>query len=106
MIQKNDWFRGDETGCDWFCKHSVWISKRTLGRTPIPRTQTKMERKDQVMLRNGVMIVIALMSGGFIGVIVTCCMVAAKKSDEDLGGMMKEEEKKEGTVMQCENETM
>ena len=31
MIQKNDWFRGDETGCDWFCKHSVWISKRTLG---------------------------------------------------------------------------
>ena len=58
------------------------------------------------MLRNGVMIVIALMSEGFIGVIVTCCMVAAKKSDEDLGGMMKEEEKKEGTVMQCENETM
>ena len=52
------------------------------------------------------MIVIALMSGGFIGVAVTCCMVAAKKSDEDLGGMMKEEEKKEGTVMQCENETM
>ena len=56
------------------------------------------------MLRNGVMIVIALMSGGFIGVIVTCCMVAAKKSDEDLGDMMKE--KREGTVMQCENETM
>ena len=42
------------------------------------------------MLRNGVMIVIALMSGGFIGVIVTCCMVAAKKSDEELGDMMKE----------------
>ena len=58
------------------------------------------------MLRNGEMIVIELISGGFIGVIVTCCMVAAKKSDEDLGGMMKEEEKKEGTVMQCENETM
>ena len=58
------------------------------------------------MLRNGVMIVLALMSGEFIGVVVTCCMVAAKKSDEDLGGMMKEEEKKEGTVMQCENETM
>ena len=57
------------------------------------------------MLRNGVMIVIALMSGVFIGVVVTCCMVAAKKSDEELGGMMKEE-KKEGTVMQCENETM
>ena len=53
------------------------------------------------MLRNGVMIVIALMSGGFIGVIVTCCMVAAKKSDEELGDMMKE--KREG---QCENETM
>ena len=63
-----------------------------------------MERKDQVMLRNGVMIVIALMSGGFIGVIVTCCMVAAKKSDQELGDMMKE--KREGTVMQCENETM
>ena len=58
------------------------------------------------MLRKGVMIVSALMRGGFIGVVVTCCMVAAKKSDEDLGGMMKEEEKKEGTVMQCENETM
>ena len=58
------------------------------------------------MLRNGVMIVIALMSRGFIGVVVTCCMVTAKKSDEELGGMMKEEEKKEGTVMQCENETM
>ena len=57
------------------------------------------------MLRNGVMIVIALMSVGFIGVVVTCCMVAAKKSDEELGGMMKEE-KKEGTVMQCENEIM
>ena len=39
MIQKNDWFRGDETGCDRFCKHSVWISKRTLGRTPIPHTE-------------------------------------------------------------------
>ena len=88
---------------NWFGKHSVWISKRTLGRTPIP--QTEMERKDQVMLRNGVMIVIALMSGGFIGVVVTCCIVAAKKSDEELGGMMKEE-KKEGTVMQCENEIM
>ena len=104
MIQKSNRFRGDEAKCDWFCKHSVWISKRTLGRTPIPRTQTEMERKDQVMLRNGVMIVIALMSGGFIGVIVTCCMVAAKKSDEELGDMMKE--KREGTVMQCENETM
>lgn len=23
--------------CDRFCKHSVWISKRTLGRTPNPR---------------------------------------------------------------------
>ena len=57
------------------------------------------------MLRNGVMIVIALMSVGFIGVVVTCCIVAAKKSDEELGGMMKEE-KKEGTVMQCENEIM
>ena len=32
MIQKNDCFRGDETGCDWFCK-------RTLGRTPIPHTE-------------------------------------------------------------------
>lgn len=104
MIQRNNRFRGDEAKCDWFCKHSVWISKRTLGRTPIPQTQTEMERKDQVMLRNGVMIVIALMSGGFIGVIVTCCMVAAKKSDEELGDMMKE--KREGTVMQCENETM
>ena len=39
MIQKNDRLRGDETGCDWFCKHSVWISKRTLGRTPIPHTE-------------------------------------------------------------------
>ena len=58
------------------------------------------------MLRNGVMIVIALMSGGFIGVIVTCCMVAAKKSDEELGDMMKEKREGEGTVMQCENETM
>ena len=54
------------------------------------------------MLRNGVMIVIALMSGGFIGVIVTCCMVAAKKSDEDLGGMMKEEEKKEQQILRRE----
>ena len=42
------------------------------------------------------MIVIALMSGGFIGVVVTCCMVAAKKSDEELGDMMKE--KREGTL--------
>ena len=58
------------------------------------------------MLRDGVMIMIALMFGGCFGVVVTCCMVAAKKSDEDLGGMMKEKEKKEGTVMQCENETM
>ena len=56
------------------------------------------------MLRNGVMIVIALMSGGFIGVIVTCCMVAAKLSDVDLGYMMLV--KRDGTVMQCENETM
>ena len=36
MIQKNDWFRGDETGCDWFCKHSVWISKRTFEVIPKP----------------------------------------------------------------------
>ncbi len=35
-FRKTTAFRGDETGCDWFCKHSVWISKRTLGRTPIP----------------------------------------------------------------------
>ena len=34
MIQKNDWFRGDETGCDWFCKHSVWISKRAIWGEP------------------------------------------------------------------------
>ncbi len=63
-----------------------------------------MERKDQAMLRNGVMIMIALMSGGCLGVVVTCCMVTAKRSDEELGDMMKE--KREGTVMQCENETM
>ena len=106
-MNRNRFYRGvDFNRWNWFCKHSVWISKRTLGRTPIPQTQTEMERKDKVMLRNGVMMVIALMSGGFIGVVVTCCMVAAKKSDEDIGGMMKEEEKNEGTVMQCENETM
>ena len=57
------------------------------------------------MLRDGVMIMIALMCGGCFGVVVTCCMVTAKRSDQELGGMMKEE-KKEGTVMQCENETM
>lgn len=58
------------------------------------------------MLRDGVMIMIALMCGGCFGVVVTCCMVTAKRSDQELGDMMKEEEKKEGTVMQCENETM
>ena len=55
------------------------------------------------MLRNGVMIVIALMSGGFIGVIVTCCMVAAKKSDEELGDMMKEEKRRDGDAMRKRN---
>ena len=39
VIQRNNRFRGDEAKCDWFCKHSVWISKRTLGRTPIPHTE-------------------------------------------------------------------
>ena len=58
------------------------------------------------MLRDGVMIMIALMCGGCFGVVVTCCMVTANRSDQELGDMMKEEEKKEGTVMQCENETM
>ena len=58
------------------------------------------------MLRDGVMIMIALMCGGCFGVVVTCCMATAKRSDQELGDMMKEEEKKEGTVMQCENETM
>ena len=52
MIQKNNWFRGDETGCDWFCKHSVWISKRTLGRTPIPPAVEKGE-SENVFYRNG-----------------------------------------------------
>ena len=104
MIQKNDWFRGDETGCDWFCKHSVWISKRTLGRTPIPRIQNENGKEGYAMLRDGVMIMIALMCGGCFGVVVTCCMVTAKRSDQELGDMMKE--KREGTVMQCENETM
>ena len=49
MIQRNNRFRGDEAKCDWFCKHSVWISKRTLGRTPIPMPdckQTKGERNN------------------------------------------------------------
>ena len=45
MIQKNDWFRGDETECDWFCKHSVWISKRTLGRTPIPHIEPQTDER-------------------------------------------------------------
>ena len=52
------------------------------------------------MLRDGVMIMIALMCGGCFGVVVT----TAKRSDQELGDMMKE--KREGTVMQCENETM
>ena len=56
------------------------------------------------MLRDGVMIMIALMCGACFGVVVTCCMVTAKRSDQELGDMMKE--KREGTVMQCENETM
>lgn len=56
------------------------------------------------MLRDGVMIMIALMCGGCFGVVVTCCMATAKRSDQELGDMMKE--KREGTVMQCENETM
>ena len=56
------------------------------------------------MLRDGVMIMIALMFGGCFGVVVTCRMVTAKRSDQELGDMMKE--KREGTVMQCENETM
>ena len=56
------------------------------------------------MLRDGVMIMIALMCGGcFVGV-VSCCMVSGNRSDQYLGDMMKE--KREGTVMQCENETM
>ena len=50
------------------------------------------------MLRDGVMIMIALMFGGCFGVVVTCCMVTAKRSDQELGDMMKE--KREGTVMQ------
>ena len=49
------------------------------------------------MLRDGVMIMIALMFGGCFGVVVTCCMVTAKRSDQELGDMMKE--KREGTVM-------
>ena len=56
------------------------------------------------MLRDGVMIMIALMCGGCFGVVVTCGMVTAKRADQELGDMMKE--KREGTVMQCENETM
>ena len=42
------------------------------------------------MLRDGVMIMIALMCGGCFGVVVTCCMVTAKRSDQELGDMMKE----------------
>ena len=95
-----------ETGGTRFASIAFGYPNALWGEPQSPQTQTEMERKDKVMLRNGVMIVIALMSGGFIGVVVTCCMVTAKKSDEELGGMMKEEEKKEGTVMQCENETM
>ena len=34
------------------------------------------------MLRDGVMIMIALMCGGCFGVVVTCCMVTAKRSDQ------------------------
>ncbi len=56
------------------------------------------------MLRNGVMIVIALMSGGCLGVVVTCCMVAAKRSDQELGDMMKEREKRrDGDAMRKRN---
>ena len=56
------------------------------------------------MLRDGVMIMIALMCGGCFGVVVPGCMVTAKRWDQERGNMMKE--KREGTVMQCENETM
>ncbi len=31
---------------NWFCKHSVWISKRTLGRTPIPRQSRTIHFRD------------------------------------------------------------
>ena len=112
-----DWYRsknrnkseaglpGDtETGGTRFASIAFGYPNALWGEPQSPQTQTEMERKDQVMLRNGVMIVIALMCGGCFGVVVTCCMVTAKRSDQELGDMMKE--KREGTVMQCENETM
>lgn len=54
------------------------------------------------MLRDGVMIMIALMCGGCFGVVVTCCMVTAKRSDQELGDMMKEKEE-DGDAMRKRN---
>ena len=53
------------------------------------------------MLRDGVMIMIALMFGGCFGVVVTCCMVTAKRSDQELGDMMKE--RRDGDAMRKRN---
>ncbi len=40
--------------CDRFCKHSVWISKRTLGRTPNPRDRMRYcQFNGNVLMRYG-----------------------------------------------------
>ena len=92
MIQKNDWFRGDETGCDWFCKHSVWISKRTLGRTPIPRQSRKEKRN---MFFAGM--ALGAMAGAAFGIGVMCCVVAGKREDQQME-QMRIRRKKQGEL--------
>ena len=71
--------------CDLFCKHSVWISKRPLGRTPIP--VTKHERRSNMWN-----FIIGAMFGGMCGVGIVCLTVIGKRADEDMEHIEKKKE--------------
>ncbi len=79
----------DGTG---FCKHSVWISKRTLGRTPIPRQSRKEKVK---MFFTGM--AFGIMTGAAFGIGLMCCVVAGKREDQQME-QMRIRRKKQGEL--------
>ncbi len=62
------------------CKHSVWISKRTLGKPNPPYRAVNRRKENEEMFG----FILGTMTGGAMGVFAMCLLISGKREDEAL----------------------
>ncbi len=80
MIQKNDWFRGDETDATGFASIAFGYPNALWGEPQSPISSRKQTKENEEMLG----FILGTMTGGAMGVFAMCLLISGKREDEAL----------------------